>query len=281
MVDSNETVVGGQPTGPAVTEEPAPSAEPTVQSTEIPPEGAPAPAETPPVADAAPATNEDKRQPKAEHRIGQLTARAKSAEEREQTLQAENTALQQQLTGLQPPDAEQFEYGSPEHTAAVVAHAAQQGNLQGSLNTNAVQLAQAQNAVAATRVEEVRQQAVEFAAKTPDYAQTVGAVAHLPNVINDLMQLDNAPGVYYALGKNPTLAAQLEGLAPGQRLVELGKLSAQIQPPPVTASEAPPPIASAQGGTVTKQVDLGDPNLSDEAWHAQNEANRVKRAQGG
>lgn len=280
-VPEAEPVVEGQPTEQAVTAAPAPAAEPTAQSEAIPPASeAEAAAPAPPAAEPAPGT-EDKREPKAEKRINKLTARAKSAEEREQTLQAENAALTQQLAALQPPDAEQFEYGSPEHTAAVVEHAAQQGNLKGNLAANAAQLTSAQGEVTAARTEDVRQKAAVFMAKTPDYVQTIGAVAHLGNVINDVMQVDNSPEVMYALGKNAALATQIETMAPQQRLVELGRLSAQIQTSaPVTVSKAPAPIESARGGAVITQVDLNDPNLSDEEWHAQAEAQRLKRAGG-
>ncbi len=259
---------------PAVT--PEASATPAEQTVEtapvIPPEGAAAPAEGEASAPAAaPAaeqeTDSGRRDSKAERRIGTLTKRAKQAEETTRGLESENAALKQQLGGLQAPSDE--EYGTAGHTAAVVEHATTKATVQGRIDANSREITRNQQAVEQERVVEVAEKVDAFSAKTPDYADSVQKIVHLANLSSSVMQLDNTPEVFYALSKDLNLAASLERLPETQRLIELGRLSAEVTVKPVTVSNAPPPVASAQSGTAVASQGLRDDMTMEEfsTWH--------------
>lgn len=259
---------------PAVTPEASatPAAQTVETATATPPEGAAAPAEggTPAPAAATAAeqeTGSKTRDSKAERRIGQLSKRAKQAEETAQGLEAENTALKQQLGGLQAPSDE--EYGTAGHTAAVVEHATTKATIQGRLDANSREITRNQQAVQQERVVEVSEKVDVFSAKTPDYVQSVQKIVHLANLSSSVMQLDNTPEVFYALSKDLNLAANLDRLPESQRLIELGRLSAEVTVKPVTVSSAPPPVASAQGGTAIASQGLRDGMTMEEfsTWH--------------
>lgn len=261
-MDQQETpVVEDQTTEPAVIEESAPSTEQAVQPVEPAPNGAQT--EVEPAAEQV----DGKRDTKAERRIGKLTHRAKQAEETVQNLEAENAALQRQLGGLTPPSDD--DYGSVEHTAAVVRHATQEANIQGRLDANDREKARLQHQYEQQLLGEVVDKVTEFSAKTPDYSDSVAKLASLQNLSGSVVQLDNTPEVYYALSKDLNLAVALNQMPEGQRLIELGRLSAEVTVKPVTVSGAPPPVQSAQGGTAVSGGGLHSNMSMDEfsTWH--------------
>lgn len=270
-MDQAEPQAGGQSADLAVTSEAsATPAEQTVETTATPTEGAQVPAEGQ-QPEATPAaeqdTGSDRRDTKAERRIGKLTSRAKQAEETAATLGAENAALKQQLDGLQAPSDE--DYGSAEHTAAVVRHATTEANIQGRLDANTreqgrLQLQQQQQLNA-----DVSEKVEAFIVKTPDYSQSVSKIVSLQNLAGSVMQLENTPEVFYALSKDLNLAVALNNMPETQRLIELGRLSVEVTVKPVTVSKAPPPVESAQGGTAAAEGGPRDDMSMEEfnAWH--------------
>ena len=247
------TVEAVAPAELAVTEAPAPSTEQTDET-------ATAPA-------VEPEPSESRREPKAERRIGKLTARAKQAEETVSALETENAALQEQLKGLAPPSDD--DYGSAEHTAAVVRHATTEANIQGRLDANAREQTRLESASQQQLVADVVEKVEAFIAKTPDYTESVSKIASLQNLASSVIHLDNTPEVYYALSKDLNLAAALNQVPEQQRLVELGRLSAEVKVSPVTVSKAPPPVQSAQGGTAAPEGGPRDDMTMEEfsAWH--------------
>lgn len=266
MADEETTPAAGQPAAsPAATETPAPSPEAT------PPEGAQAVPEGQQPA-ATPAAEQEqggsKRDTKAERRIGKLTHRAKAAEETVTSLQAENTALQQQLSGLTVPTEEESGYDTAQHTAAMVKHATVEANVQGRVDANTREIARVQQAQQAQIVAEVTDKVQAFSAKTPDYSQSVSKIANLPNLAGSVMQLENTPEVFYALSKDLNLAVALERMPANRRLIELGRISAEVTVKPANISGAPPPVDSAQGGTASSDKALDSMSMGEfDAWH--------------
>lgn len=270
------TVADGQTAETAVTGAPATPTEATTEQTvaATTTEAAPGTTETgeQPAAgtgqEQAPA--ESQRDSKAERRIGKLTARAKQAEESVTQLTAEKTALEQQLAGLAAPSADAQDYDSDAaQTAAVVGHATTQANVQGRIDSTNRELARVQQAQQAEIATEVQEKVAAFSAKTPDYTTSVAKIANLPNLANSVVQVDNTAEVFYALSKDLGLAVALESMTEPQRLVELGRLSAEVTVKPVTVSSAPPPVQSAQGGTAATESGPRDDMSMDEfsTWH--------------
>lgn len=268
MVD-DQTVVDGQTTEPAASENSAPPAEQTAQNNQTAPEQAAA--ATPPgdgTAAAAPAESGGQRDTKAERRIGQLSSRAKRAEETVQTLESENTALKQQLESQAAPKPEDFATDA-EYTAALIGHATTSSRIEGQIDSNTREVGRVQADSTAERLDEVKAMTAEFAAKTPDYVESVAKIGGLPNIAASVMQLDNVAQVYYALSKNLQLAVQLEAMPETQRLVELGRLSAGVTPQVNNISSAPAPVASAaNGGGVPADGDPSKMSMEEfNAWH--------------
>lgn len=268
-VATQDPTAEGQTAGLAVTEAPAPSTEQTAQTAEAAPteqaqpEGQPAPAPT-----ANPEEGSTRRDTNAERRIGSLTARAKAAEETVSSLNAEKAALQEQLNDLKAPLEDDFDRDS-EHMAATVRHATTEANIQGRLDANAREAGRVQQAQQQALVNEVVEKVEAFSAKTPDYGQSVQKIANLQNLAGSVMQLSNTPEVFYALSKDLNLAAALEQMPENQRLIELGRISAEVTVKPVTVSNAPPPVQSAVGGTAVAASGLRDDMTMAEfdVWH--------------
>ena len=199
--------------------------------------------------------NSPTRDTKAERRIGQLTSRAKAAEESNTALAAERDELQQQIAALKPPTLEEHDYDESKYQLALLEHASDKSVAKGQLAANTREARRNETALTSERVADVHSQVDAFKVKTPDYTESVTKLAALPNLANSVMKLPNTPEVYYALSKDLSLAAALEQMPEDSRLIELGRLSAEAAIKPVTASNAPPPVESAAGGDTAGNSD--------------------------
>lgn len=151
-----------------------------------------------------------------------------------------------------------------------------------------VQTRQANDAVRAqfeTRVE-------AFAKANADFATVVSNPA-LPALsapgARAVALSEHGPAIIYHLGKNPDVAARIARMPADQQLVQIGKLEAQLTPPPLAPASAkpapprqksvtsapPPPTPVPAGSAVSK-----DPStMSMDEWVANDRARKIAQRQ--
>lgn len=108
--------------------------------------------------------------------------------------------------------------------------------------------------------------------------ETCGSMGVLERaVVEDILVTDNPAEVLFQLGSNPELALQIAKHPPAKRIAEFVKLSLKTPAKPAVSKAAKPldPIGGA--GQAAKDFDPLDPKLSDEEWHAQEDARDSQR----
>jgi hypothetical protein len=85
--------------------------------------------------------------------------------------------------------------------------------------------------------------------------------------LQEVMETDSPAKLLHHLGQNPEEAERLSGLSATRRAVALDRLAAQLaaeKPKPKPISKAPEPIKPVNTSRNRKEIDINDPNLSDE-----------------
>lgn len=85
--------------------------------------------------------------------------------------------------------------------------------------------------------------------------------------LQEVMETEAPAKLLHHLGQNPEEAERLSGLSPTRRAVALDRLAVQLaaeKPKPKPISKAPAPIQPLSGSKTRKEIDINDPNLSDE-----------------
>ena len=110
--------------------------------------------------------------------------------------------------------------------------------------------------------------------------ETCGSMGVLERaVVEDILVTDAPQEVLYQLGSNPDLALKIAKLPPAKRIVEFTRLSLKAPAKPATSKAATPITPINSGGGNKPDFDPHDPKLSDEEWHAQEDArDRARRA---
>jgi hypothetical protein len=85
-----------------------------------------------------------------------------------------------------------------------------------------------------------------------DFAEVADSIPDLPPGVADaLIQAENGPELIYHLGTHLDLADKIANMPPGQAMMELGRISANISKPEPEISSAPDPIKPlATGGSL-------------------------------
>lgn len=102
--------------------------------------------------------------------------------------------------------------------------------------------------------------------------------------VRDALETEAPEKVLFHLGQNPDEALKIAGLSPTKRAVALDRLAVQLStekpkvPKPV--SKAPAPIAPVGSGRSAKEIDISDPNISDEDFFREMERLDRQRATG-
>lgn len=209
-------------------------------------------------------------------RFGELTERAKSAEQREAML----LQLVERLTGQKPdgkpqatdgePTREQFE--SYEDFVAARAEYRALQRVQETLSKRERETQQRQQQEAAERQSaQLRQtfgkRVAEYAKTDPEFSKVVARDdVEVPDSVAALLHLEENPGpLLKAFGKNPELLQQFEGKHPVEQAMLLGRLAASLaeKTPQVSNAPAPgKPVAAKSSQADTKPSD----NDSVEEW---------------
>lgn len=216
---------------------------------------------------------------RAQERIEELSARAKAATEygefyrqRFEELQRQQTQPVQAAPAVEQPAPEPNADDFDDPKEYTRAHATWVRTEAAKELKRAVQEAQAtakteaEKALTKAREEDrlrtlndgfgLRQQ--QFAETTADYWVTVGnpSLNFFNGEFLEAIKADEmGPQLAYQIAKDPKVVARLAGKSVSQRLLELGRIKAELSrpapPPKVTAAPAPPtPIGGGQGGEV-------------------------------
>lgn len=91
-----------------------------------------------------------------------------------------------------------------------------------------------------------------------------------------VLATDDPAKVLYELGKNPDKYHELKELPPAKRLAAMVKMAITEVKPVAKPSEAPEPVVPVGGRGGAAVAELDD-KLSDDDWHRQRDAQRLKR----
>lgn len=91
-----------------------------------------------------------------------------------------------------------------------------------------------------------------------------------------VLATDDPAKVLYELGKNPDKYHELKELPPAKRLATMVKMAIPEVKPVAKPSEAPEPVVPVGGRGGAAVAELDD-KLSDDDWHKQRDAQRLKR----
>lgn len=102
--------------------------------------------------------------------------------------------------------------------------------------------------------------------------------------VRDALETEAPEKVLFHLGQNPDEALKIASLSPTKRAVALDRLAVQLSTekpkPSKPVSKVPAPIAPVGSGRSTKEIDISDPNISDEDFFREMERLDRQRATG-
>jgi hypothetical protein len=201
---------------------------------------------------------QERKQSRLNERFAELTAEKRAAEQRAndlmELLKGQKSQAVQAPQG--EPNREQFdsyedfvvaraEYRAEQRALSLVKAETERMQQQ----THEVQRQQTQAQAMAAH----RQRLAEAQKAIPDFREVVeDADVQIPQfVANALAEMEDGPALMYHMAKNPTLAAQFDGLTPQRQLLKLGQMSAAIASKPQVSAAPPPgkPVASKPGST--------------------------------
>lgn len=119
---------------------------------------------------------------------------------------------------------------------------------------------------------------------TPDFDEVfedLNGIQLAPEVMNGVLESEIGPQLAYYLATNLNVVQRLNSLSPHKRLIELGKLEAQLEQPRTEpestkkASSAPAPLKTPTGGVQPRKLDS---TLSPDEWiRERNKQERARR----
>ncbi len=196
-------------------------------------------------------------------RINKVTADKYEAIRRAEELQAKLDALQKaNEKPLEAPTLEAHDYDED---------AFNQANVQYQVQQELQRQAEAQKAAQAEIKAQQAQQAFNeriASLNKEDFADKANAIPQLPPGIADaLIEADNGPEIIYYLGSHLDKADSIASMSPAQALMEIGRLSTNLnKKPEIKTSAAPEPIEPLKAGSAVTD-DIGS-DMSIEAWMA-------------
>lgn len=110
--------------------------------------------------------------------------------------------------------------------------------------------------------------------KIADTLTTLGGFT--PDEMQGILATDDPARVLYELGKDPDKYHELKELPPAKRLAAFVKMAIPETKPVPKPSDAPEPVVpvGGRGGAITTEL---DDKMSDDDWHRQRDAQRLKR----
>ncbi len=99
----------------------------------------------------------------------------------------------------------------------------------------------------------------------PDFADVASAVPQLPQGVADaLVQSENGAELIYHLGTHLDMADKLANMSPSQAIMELGRISANMNTKPeIKQSAAPDPIEPITSGGGSLKKDYGEMSMEE------------------
>lgn len=224
-----------------------------------------APAEKAIQDDVKPVVDDDKPSDGFQKRINKVTADKYEETRRADALQARLDKLENNPAAkvdAKAPTLEDHDYDEDAFNQANVSYQVQQ---ELAKQANKTKQAQA-NAKAQQGVEKFNKQITALGKE--DFSEKASAIPNLPEGVADaLMQVENGAEMIYHLGTHLDKADALANMTPIQAMMELGRLSVEMnKKPEIKPSAAPEPIKPLQAGSALSS-DIGD-EMSIEAWMA-------------
>ena len=198
-------------------------------------------------------------------RINKVTADKHDALRERDALQAKLDQLENKPAvevDAKAPTLEDFEYDEDAFNKATVSHQVKQ-----ELQKQANATQQANDKVTAQQGVDKFNEQINTLGKD-DFSEKAGAIPNLPAGVADaLMQVDNGAEMIYHLGTHLDKADALANMTPAAAMMELGRLSVEMnKKPEIKPSAAPDPIEPLQSGSALSS-DIGD-EMSIDQWMA-------------
>jgi hypothetical protein len=191
-------------------------------------------------------TEEEIMSERAQKRFNKITAEKYAEKQRADELQRKLDERQAQPEEVSDaPTLEKFDYDDAAYQAALIKHQVAEA-------VKAERAAQQNQTVQAQAAEAQRAYNERVAAlNKPDFYEVANAIPQLPSgVANALTESDNGPDLIYHLGTHLDLADKIANMSPTQAVMELGKISANLNAKPnIKLSAAPEPIAPISSGS--------------------------------
>lgn len=229
---------------------------------ETPEAEAEAPPETQETAEATDETGE-KRVPWFQKRINELTAARRAEESAKNQLRTENEALKAMLA-----PAPKVEGAPPAADTPKTAPVPPQD----------FDKAVEERAAAMLRQQDFNRQSANVYQKglTAFPGKFDGALQNLQaagvysdqdmSFVEAAMATEAPEHLLYALGNNPEEAMRLAALPQTQRAIALDRMARDLKTPPVSTSNAPPPVTPISGARTSRPFDASDTKTPTELW---------------
>ena len=223
---------------------------------------------------AAEAAAQKKHRGGFQKRIERLTREKAEAQERVEALEAELAAKKPGTNGkpeITPPATDKEPEESDFATYKEFVKAQAQWEIRQALKREAEEAARQAEEERSKEVFDAYHERIEAAKEKyedwDEVSANAGKLILPPSAQVCIMEAENGPDVLYWLAKNPEQAAKLEEMSPAQAAIEIGRISARLEPPAETKpaekvaekpkSKVPEPIKPL-GGAAHVERDLKD-----------------------
>jgi hypothetical protein len=217
-------------------------------------------------------------------RMNEMTARYRSEERERQALAQERDQLRQQLQQQQVRETEKAktleDFGYDEHKYQ--AHLFDMAEKRAVEAAKRVRLEEQTEAQKASRVRKFKEREVEYEKANPDY-RDLAYTAPINDAVAELLtELDTGPELAHYLGKNKSVALQLNDLPPTIAAIELGRIDARLSSEKAAKTaaleaakaakaltNAPPPAGTIEGSGEPSNIKADEADsdkLSDAEW---------------
>jgi len=157
------------------------------------------------------------------------------------------------------PSLENFDYDDSAYQAALIDY-----KVNKAVQDQETRAREAAHAISAQESQKVFNDRIAELNK-PDFAEVANNVPELPQGVADaLVQSENGAELIYHLGTHLDLADKLSGMSSNQAMMELGKISANMNTKSeIKQSAAPEPIEPITSGGGSLKKDLGEMSMEE------------------
>ena len=202
---------------------------------------------------------EDLMTDRAQKRFNKITAEKYAEKQRADELQRKLDERQAQPeTASGAPKLEEFDYDEAAFNAATIKHQVAE-----AVKSERTALITESNQAKAAEAQKAFNDRITAMNKS-DWAEVAGAIPNLPGGVADaLVNSENGAELIYHLGTHLDQADKLASMSPNQAMMELGKISANLNAKPnIKLSAAPEPIAPITSGSSLSK-DMGEMSMEE------------------